>query len=1072
MASPDFKKLEHLNVGHIIDWHDIEKVKTKIPVLEQIKRGSEKPTVFAPFMGEFGFFINTYLRYIHYFKSPKKIVCCRQGEESLFPSADEFFYDWHDFRDDKDKLGANIPARDKQYRAIYDGLRKNFVNHHIQEVGHEISYRFVQFMPIPIEHFCEDIKCDVIIGPRNRARDEQRNYPKEKWQKIVNAIISNGFSVGVIGQESTSYNLSGVSKYSWNYDRPIDAMLSMLRNCRLFIGTDTGTSHVATMCNCPMIIFRKQDWSTDFVPYMKQQNDNLMFMSEGWNDEQSIINKSLHILKHNISRIIEKPLKQKICLHIPIHISNSEHRKMFKEKKILFEKMMMMDIDVIFTLDKCDGSVDFSSVPVIDMRSEGKSTGIVKVTQRAISYFKERYGNNCFMVRTGQDVKINLEGLWNHIHWLKLRNFNDKFIAGRMDSHNDIFEVLKEINIHENKRTIQFVQGNFMSAPMKIWDKYYNNLPSSVVHYKDDSCMSFCLERDGGRLEKIEKFWDHNPQGYFDRYLLEKESIISSYKIQKEQPSDVKDVLKYYEKYAKQCKTITEFRDRQYLTTLCFLHQKPKKLSVYNYEECIVAEDIKIAFSGEVFVSFSVKDSLTVDIEKVDLLHLDTFHNYERVYGELNKHHLKVKKFILIHDTETFKFIGSDGTKPGLKNAIDDFIFKNKEWQIEAHYKESNGLTVLSRVNNSINIKKSIDNSTMFSVNKNEAITTKTPFQKIIFYHLFCGSNYEFIHNRLMARIISNNFFDDCVFYISIVGTPSERLIWPKNYHIKTFNNLKSEMPAFDYMFEIIPKLNLQKNDVVGYFHCKGSSKNRFRKVKGIHDQDTLESFFGIQMWTDLMSYFLLDEIDKYICYIQKYGSVCVFPIRHLYGESKRCGSIGNFWWCSGDVANSISKTDYRQKDRHYFEHTILEDLIVNSVRPYKSSFYIHDGRLNIYHPDENAIYDAIYGSFSNDLLINLINIDLPYDNNSPSVGILLKNTNNNFEEDSKKFLNLQRFKNVWIGTMEDCSLKFNIPNIFANPPFPCPLIWFETTQNKIKNINNYYFLDHLVKKYKNSSLI
>ena len=122
----DFKKLEHLYVGHVKDWNDLVKIKTGIPVLEQIKKGSSTPCIFAPFMGEFGFYINTYLRFVHYFNCPEKIVCCRRGEESLFPSADKFCYDWDDFRKEKDKLGANIPAGSQEYRALYNGLKKIF----------------------------------------------------------------------------------------------------------------------------------------------------------------------------------------------------------------------------------------------------------------------------------------------------------------------------------------------------------------------------------------------------------------------------------------------------------------------------------------------------------------------------------------------------------------------------------------------------------------------------------------------------------------------------------------------------------------------------------------------------------------------------------------------------------------------------------------------------------------------------------------------------------------------------------------------------------------------------------
>ena len=43
---------------------------------------------------------------------------------------------------------------------------------------------------------------------------------------------------------------------------------------------------------------------------------------------------------------------------------------------------------------------------------------------------------------------------------------------GDYDRHNDFFGALKEIGINEKPRTFKFIQGNFMSAPMKMWEKY------------------------------------------------------------------------------------------------------------------------------------------------------------------------------------------------------------------------------------------------------------------------------------------------------------------------------------------------------------------------------------------------------------------------------------------------------------------------------------------------------------------------------------------------------------------------------------------------------------------------
>jgi len=692
----DLKKLEHLNVGYAKDWQDLAKINTGIPVLEQIKRGSNQPCVFLPFMGEFGFFINTFIRFVHYFKCPKKIVCCRHGEEIFFPSADEFIYDWDDFQKDEKRLGANIPQGDAKYKKLKQDFHKRYPHHQLIEVGHEISYRFVQFMPIPLDPFCEEIDVDVVIGPRNRGRDSQRNYPRDKWQKIIDSLKE--YKVGIVGHPDTTFDFPEVAVRNWEYERPLDALVTMLKNCRLFISTDTGTSHIAAMCGCPMLIFRKKDWSTDFVPFMKQQNnDNLLFLHDGWENEQSIIEEAHHFLNANSDRIASSFEMKKTCLHIPLYIETAQHRKMFLERRQLFKDLTKLDIDVVFTVDKCDANIDFSDVPMIDLRPEGNPTGIVRPTKRAIQYFKKRYGNECFMMRCGQDVKIDIEGIYNHVRYLQLqKSLKDKFIAGNFDKHNDFFGELKEIGINEKPRVYQFIQGNFMSAPMAVWDKYYNGLPPSVIHYKDDSVMSFCLERDGGKLEKIDRFWSHDPKGYFDSQVLKGETVESLYAQTKKSHSDVKGLLDVYEKYAAQCDRIAEFRDGNYVTTLCLANSNPKYFECYNTNNISLLHELREGLKDTEFI-FRTKDSLEAEISEVDLLHLDTWHNYDRVGKELERHHSKVSKYILIHDTETFGIVGDDGKNPGLQQAISDFTSKHNEWKIIEKHKHSHGLIVLGK---------------------------------------------------------------------------------------------------------------------------------------------------------------------------------------------------------------------------------------------------------------------------------------------------------------------------------------------------------------------------------------
>ena len=79
------------------------------------------------------------------------------------------------------------------------------------------------------------------------------------------------------------------------------------------------------------------------------------------------------------------------------------------------------------------------------------------------------------------------------------------------------------------------------------------------------------------------------------------------------------------------------------------------------------------------------------------MLFIDTWHTHDQLKEELERHHGKVSKFITMHDTETFGIEGEDKKKPGLTDALIEFLFKHKEWKIYKHYKNNNGLTILRR---------------------------------------------------------------------------------------------------------------------------------------------------------------------------------------------------------------------------------------------------------------------------------------------------------------------------------------------------------------------------------------
>lgn len=92
------------------------------------------------------------------------------------------------------------------------------------------------------------------------------------------------------------------------------------------------------------------------------------------------------------------------------------------------------------------------------------------------------------------------------------------------------------------------------------------------------------------------------------------------------------------------------------------------------------------------------QSSLDIIIPPCDLLLIDSKHTYKQAKAELLRHHGSVRKWIALHDTETFAEKSEDGSKPGLTRAISEFLEENEqEWRLLLHLPTNNGLTVLER---------------------------------------------------------------------------------------------------------------------------------------------------------------------------------------------------------------------------------------------------------------------------------------------------------------------------------------------------------------------------------------
>ncbi len=213
------------------------------------------PTVFLPFFGEFGFLIASHIRAVHACKSPRKIVFCERGQECLFPTASEFRYDWQNPLPDRLR-GARLPADFEQQKSaelsriagLFPGSKSINSPHSWDLVGK------VKFCP-SAPHFLPPV--DVAISARQRLHHPIRNF--QHWQRIVGSLRAKGLRVAVVGEQSTTAKVD-VDVRAWEHPQGATAgTVDILSHCKLYVGTDTGTSHLAALMDVPSIIIHHQD---------------------------------------------------------------------------------------------------------------------------------------------------------------------------------------------------------------------------------------------------------------------------------------------------------------------------------------------------------------------------------------------------------------------------------------------------------------------------------------------------------------------------------------------------------------------------------------------------------------------------------------------------------------------------------------------------------------------------------------------------------------------------------------------------------------------------------------------
>lgn len=118
----------------------------------------------------------------------------------------------------------------------------------------------------------------------------------------------------------------------------------------------------------------------------------------------------------------------------------------------------------------------------------------------------------------------------------------------------------------------------------------------------------------------------------------------------------------------------------QFMISIDIVHPSKHNGNVEELEEITKNEGINWGF-------YKIS-SLDVQLDRHDLLFIDTIHSYDQLIQELKLHSPHTTKYIIMHDTVI----------PEMQTAIDEFLIGNNDWKVKEVFINNSGLTVLQRV--------------------------------------------------------------------------------------------------------------------------------------------------------------------------------------------------------------------------------------------------------------------------------------------------------------------------------------------------------------------------------------
>jgi hypothetical protein len=234
-----------------------------------------KIVIAGPWVGEFGwelFAWHAYLRAIKDKYKTKMVVICNEGAQYLYNDfADEFIfytppntgesdsYFRYGLDMNKNLLFSILPARYKNIK--FSWLPPRRIGNP-PSTGYEETVSVGPFEIKPRYRVLGEEKgseIDILFHARNRKLREQDNWSVSNWQELYTSL-SKRYIIGSIGTTDASLHVEGTLDLR---DLDLKGLTTIIRGSKAVLGPSSGPMHLASLCECPHIVWGSRSLSQD-----------------------------------------------------------------------------------------------------------------------------------------------------------------------------------------------------------------------------------------------------------------------------------------------------------------------------------------------------------------------------------------------------------------------------------------------------------------------------------------------------------------------------------------------------------------------------------------------------------------------------------------------------------------------------------------------------------------------------------------------------------------------------------------------------------------------------------------